>query len=416
MATGGVARAPPRAPAQRAARVRPRPRRASAHAAEAGAEASGAQTHADGTAARASVAAFPRPRSPARYYALPLSVAAACVASAAGAAPSMLAPGIAFVVVPLVDAFLGEDTSPPLPDDGSGRALPSLHYRAPLLTFAFVAMASLPYCCARFCVQASAALAHTSAPGALGLVALVLSSGVVGGLGINAAHELVHSTRRSERVLARVLLSFYCYVYWATSHLSHHRHVGLPERDSATAALGETVWGFAARAPAKNLRLALHDERRRLRRAEWVLGPSVVCGTLCALYGPLASVFYAAQAAVAVFLLETVNFVEHYGLQRQSRRKSAPPSTEISWNGSWPASDALLFNLQRHADHHDAGRASVPYERLRLHSEGAMSAPRLPASYPVLILLSVFMPPLYSRLMDGRAREANARARALYET
>jgi hypothetical protein len=59
------------------------------------------------------------------------------------------------------------------------------------------------------------------------------------------------------------------------------------------------------------------------------------------------------------------------------------------------ASDAVLLRIQRHADHHM--RAARPFHAL----DSAAGAPRLPASYSAMLLLSL-VPPLWFALMNPR--------------
>ena len=333
-------------------------------------------------------------------FAAPLLAPAAAVASAWGAAPHCLVPALVFVAVPLLDVALGEDRSPPAGGGrSSGGGLGGLAsasserlYRLAVYAFAVAATLQLGVSACAFCqAVGEGALAEAAA--------LALSAGVVGGLGINAAHELCHG-RPAERRACRALLACWAYTFWATSHLAHHALVGLPGKDCATATRHETVWGFAARAPGKNLGQALAFEERKGRprwRAlcSYAAAPAAIAAALTVALGPAALVFYVAQAAIAVFLLEAVNFLEHYGLERADASAAVTPA--LSWNASWPASNALLFNLQRHSDHHSQGRAGAHYQTLR-DMEPAQ-APRLPHCYPTMILLSL-VPPLFAAKMD----------------
>ena len=106
-----------------------------------------------------------------------------------------------------------------------------------------------------------------------------------------------------------------------------------------------------------------------------------------------------AQGFVAVVLLEITNYLEHYGLERREigpgRYETVGP--QHSWNSSHLVSNAYLFNLARHSDHHFL--ASRPYEMLR-HWDDTV-APQLPAGYPAM-LLAALVPPLWFRIMDPR--------------
>jgi len=110
--------------------------------------------------------------------------------------------------------------------------------------------------------------------------------------------------------------------------------------------------------------------------------------------------FFAAAAS-----LEVINYIEHYGLMRA---EVAPGRYERvshlhSWNASQRLSNWLLFNLQRHSDHHE--RASRPYPALLHHDD----SPQLPAGYATMYVLAL-VPPLWHRVMDDRVARAQAGA------
>ena len=100
---------------------------------------------------------------------------------------------------------------------------------------------------------------------------------------------------------------------------------------------------------------------------------------------------------VGFLLLETVNYVEHYGLARAARpgggwERVGPAH---SWTSDHPVGRAVLFDLPRHADHHAfPGR---PFQVLRHMHE----APELPTGYAGMVVLAL-VPPLFHRVMDAR--------------
>ena len=107
------------------------------------------------------------------------------------------------------------------------------------------------------------------------------------------------------------------------------------------------------------------------------------------------------QAAVAVWQLELVNYVEHYGLTRrylgEGRYEHVLP--RHSWNASHRASNWLLINLQRHSDHHYKPDRRFPL--LQTYTEA--DAPQLPRGYPMMAIAAM-IPPLWKRLMNPRVR------------
>jgi len=105
------------------------------------------------------------------------------------------------------------------------------------------------------------------------------------------------------------------------------------------------------------------------------------------------------QAAIAVLLLELVDYIEHYGLlrRRKSNGKFEPTQPHHSWNSGHQASNWLLINLQRHSDHHYKPRKRFP----TLQSYPETEAPQLPHGYPWMVLLAL-LPPLYFNTMQPK--------------
>lgn len=243
----------------------------------------------------------------------------------------------------------------------------------------------------------------------LELLGLTLSVGIMGGVSINVSHELLHRRGKLERCLAELSLTSVSYAHFAVEHvLGHHRRVATPE-DPASAALGARVYPFVVRSVFGGLASAWQLEGARVRRLgrRWLglsdrrlrypLGLVAAYGVAFALSGWLGMLLMAGQSMVAIFLLEVINYIEHYGLRRQ---QIAPGKYERVWpHHSWNASERLsnwfLFNLQRHSDHHFA--AARPYWQLRHHEE----APQLPFGYAAAIPIAL-LPPLWRAIMDPR--------------
>jgi alkane 1-monooxygenase len=105
-----------------------------------------------------------------------------------------------------------------------------------------------------------------------------------------------------------------------------------------------------------------------------------------------------AVAVVAVVLLESFNYIAHYGLSRSvgSDGYSERLGPQHSWNSARRMNNAALFNMGRHSDHHR--RTTRSYERL----EAVCGAAELPSGYAAA-LLTALVPPLWRRVMDRRA-------------
>lgn len=231
-----------------------------------------------------------------------------------------------------------------------------------------------------------------------------------GGFGITIAHELVHRREAGARRAGKLLLMSVLYMHFAIEHVrGHHQRVATDE-DPASARFGQNVYAFALQSIIRQWRSAWHLEAARLlKRGEspwglhnemWLM--TVVQGVWLAaivVFAGWGSLFaYLAVAAVAVGLLEVVNYVEHYGLRRRrdAQGRWEPVRAHHSWNSDHVFSRALLFELPRHTDHHmNGGR---PFHTL----QSVETAPQLPSGYPEMVLLALF-PPLWFRIMNPRA-------------
>jgi alkane 1-monooxygenase len=320
---------------------------------------------------------------------------------------------VAFVfgLVPLADLVLGRNLRNPEPAE----------VETPLARAGFraVSWAVVP---ALLGLGVAAAAAVATRPFAIWeLVGVLLSVGTIaGGIGITAAHELIHKTNRFERALGQALLLNACYMHFYIEHLvGHHSRVSTPE-DPASARLGESFYAFWPRTVVGSFRSAWGIEAQRLGRAGaaawgprnrmlwYVAAPLAAAGALAAAFGPVAGAFFLAQGVVAFSLLEVVNYLEHYGLER--RALPGGRFERVAEHHSWSCANRLtnwfLFQLQRHADHHM--HATRRYEALR-HLDGA---PELPTGYAGMIWLAL-VPPLWRRVMDPRV--AAVRRAALAE-
>jgi alkane 1-monooxygenase len=215
-----------------------------------------------------------------------------------------------------------------------------------------------------------------------------------GGVGITVAHELCHKKSFKLRLMADFLLASVCYQHFAVEHVrGHHLNVATP-LDPASAHRDETSYAFILRSISQGFRHALQLDARYVL---FGFGLSVLMALLSAYFGLLVLMYFLLQAATAMVLLELVNYIEHYGLNRKqlSNGKYEKVLPVHSWNSSHRFSNYLLFNLQRHSDHH--ANAALPYTALQ-HQP---SAPQLPSGYPGMILISL-IPKVWFRMMNGR--------------
>jgi alkane 1-monooxygenase len=293
-----------------------------------------------------------------------------------GGAWLALTPFLAFALFPVLDLVLPK-ARPPTP----ARPTPLLYFY-------------LPYHAAL--ILAAAYSVHTLAWTAPRLWATALSVGVVtGGTGISFAHEWVHKLRPLQKLYGEWLLIWVGFGHYATEHVyGHHKRVATAE-DPATARKGEWLQAYIPRALYQGWKSAARIKPRRTLLHG--LASLAIAALLLVFLGPSALVFFLAQAAVAVLLLTSIDYVEHYGLRRtktaDGRYESVKPWH--AWDSDSLLMGELLIRIQRHSDHHMKPLRSYPaLELLR-------DAPRLPTGYAGMIWIA-WWPHLWFRVMDPR--------------
>ncbi|UGT63664.1 alkane 1-monooxygenase [Nocardia asteroides] len=310
-----------------------------------------------------------------------------------------IGPFIVLVAIPVLDWLVGEDGSNPRDEDYE-RLSADRYYRWCTYLFLPIQMVGLLIAC---WMWAGSELS------VLDKFGLATTLGLVSGIGINAAHELGHRVEHLERWLAKIALAQSGYGHFFVEHnRGHHVRVATPE-DPASARLGESLYAFLPRSVSGGFRSAIRIERERLARRgvgwwsprnhvlqAWSM-TVVLFGGLVVAFGWGVLPWLLLQAVIGAALLETVNYVEHYGLLRERRPDGrwARCSPRDSWNSDRLVTNIFLFHLQRHSDHHaNPGRR---YQTLRTSEV----APQLPAGYASMIVFAAF-PPLWRRVMDQR--------------
>jgi alkane 1-monooxygenase len=238
-------------------------------------------------------------------------------------------------------------------------------------------------------VLIAAGLLHACSPVALAmcaatmpgpeLVASIMLAGVssafVGGI---VGHELVHRRSRALRMLGRLLLWPALYDHFAIEHIRGH-HVGAARVDDPTTArFDEPFWPYVVRSVPGQIASAW-----QIDHGSTSIGLALELALLGAMglgLGAPALGAWLAQAVVATVLISAVNWFDHWGLDRGSRRFAA----HDAWDGESSLSHVLLLGLPAHPDHHL--HAARPYDELVRHHE----SPKLPLGYVRMVLLVVF--------------------------
>lgn len=302
-------------------------------------------------------------------------------------------------LVPLLDWLLGEDLSNP-PEAEVPRLEADPYYRA----INYAAVPVLWFTMLFNCIfLATHALPWSS------WIATVLVTGAVLGFGLNLSHELGHKRDALGRKLALFNSALGGYGHFSIEHnRGHHRHVSTPE-DPASARLGESIYRFVLREMPGAFLRAWRLEAQRLENrgmSRWHSHNEILqAGALTvALYGGLLALYGWPMVPVlglvafwGAFQLTSANYIEHYGLQRRRLPDGGYERCQPhhSWNSNHLVSNLVVFQLQRHSDHHaHPGRS---YQSLRDFPD----LPRLPSGYFGMFLIA-YLPPLWFSVMDRR--------------
>lgn len=236
-----------------------------------------------------------------------------------------------------------------------------------------------------------------------------------GVFGINVGHELGHRVNRFEQTLAKALLLTSLYMHFFTEHnKGHHKRVATPE-DPSSARYGEMIYLFYFRTIIFSYLSAWHIANEEVRKKgkavlslhnemiRFHLIQAALIGLIFWQFGGWVLLYFLAAAGIGILLLETVNYIEHYGLQRKATGEGTYERAmpEHSWNSDHIVGRLMLFELSRHSDHHYM--ASRKYQVLRHHDH----SPQMPTGYPGMMLLSL-VPPLWFSVMNARIKKLNS--------
>ncbi len=314
---------------------------------------------------------------------------------------------IAFGVIPLLELFIQPDDSNASEEEQKKR-LDNKAYDFLLYAIVPLQFIMLFWFLWNFTHAANASLAT--------LVGWLLAMGILNGaFGINVAHELGHRPNKKDQLLSKLLLMSTLYMHFFIEHnRGHHKYVSTPN-DPASARKNEVLYFFWIRAVIQSWKSAWKLERRRLKNSvegEWSWQNSMVrysfiqtsfIALILVVFGWKACLFFCISALFGILLLETINYIEHYGLLRKKiselRYEDVKPCH--SWNSNHRVGRLFLFELSRHSDHHY--QPAKKYQIL----EHTPNSPQMPTGYPGMMLLSL-IPPLFFWVMNKRIPKSNS--------
>jgi len=241
-------------------------------------------------------------------------------------------------------------------------------------------------------------------------VGLIFSTGIVLGVnGINVGHELGHRQTTNERFIGKALLlpSFYMHFYIEHNY-GHHLHAATPE-DPATAKYNQSVYSFWLTSTIRQYFNAWRIQSKLLKTNKqsfislkndmlwYTIFQITYLLIIATLLGTTALLFALFAGVVGFILLETVNYIEHYGLLRLKTKSGRYERVKEmhSWNSNHVIGRIVLYELTRHSDHHY--KSSKKYQILDCHDE----SPQMPFGYPTSMVLAM-VPPLWFKIMNKR--------------
>jgi alkane 1-monooxygenase len=304
----------------------------------------------------------------------------------------------AFVLIPLVEAFVPKAQSNLDPEEAKAK-VESPFFDLLLYTNVFIVYGLLYLLLNRVTATTLTSFEMIGMVGSIGTV--------FGACGINVAHELGHKPGRLPQFASKALLLPCLYMHFFIEHnRGHHLNVGTPD-DPATSRYGEHVYAFWWRSVRDSYLHAWEIENQRMTK----MGKAIASidnamihfhliqvsflAVVWMIFGLAGLAVAIAVAVIAFLLLETINYIEHYGLQRRKLDNGRYERVEVfhSWNSNHELGRVILYELTRHSDHHY--KANKKYQVLNHYDE----SPQLPLGYPTSMLLS-FVPPLWFKTMN----------------
>ena len=196
--------------------------------------------------------------------------------------------------------------------------------------------------------------------------------------------------------------------FFVEHNFGHHLHAATKE-DPATARYNQPVYSFWFTSVFRQYISAWRIQTKLLKQNKlsflsfkndmlwYTLFQASYLFLFYYFVGYKAFIFVFVSAIIGFVLLETVNYIEHYGLLRLKTGSGRYERVKQihSWNSNHVICRIVLYELTRHSDHHY--KSSKKYQILDCHDE----SPQMPFGYPTSMVLSM-LPPLWFRIMNKR--------------
>jgi alkane 1-monooxygenase len=311
---------------------------------------------------------------------------------------------IVFSIIPILDQILPDDNCNPTPEQEKVLSQQT-RWKIPVFLFVFMEWVHLFWVLSKI-ARFDLSISHQ--------IVSLIGMGMVSALGFLFSHELFHKRDFLSQAVGIFDMLKSLYMHFYSEHLfGHHKYVSTPE-DPATAKYNQSVYSFVIQSVTGSFVNTWNREKKIAakknlykyglgnRMIQWLaleagftLGIWFFLGTKCLC-------FFLGQAALSIFILETINYIRHYGLLRKKlpNGEYEPVTTKHSWNAPQRLQNYLLLKLQRHSDHH--ANAYKPYQAL----SSCLDSPNLPCGYAVC-LLAAFVPQVWFSIINPLAEATN---------
>ena len=307
-----------------------------------------------------------------------------------------------FVFIPILESYTKEGKNTYTDDEKKNRNLDPF--------FDFLLYLNIPIVFGIFFISLNTLLYSNTY---FEIIGIILSSSIVMATnGINVGHELGHRKSLFSRTCSKLLYLPCQYMHFFIEHnYGHHINVATPN-DPATAKYKQNLYSFWISSVTKTYLSAWKIQLKLLRVSKlsffsikndmifYTVFQTLFLIFIYFNYGLIITLYSLIMSIVSFLFLETINYVEHYGLLRKIKPNGRYERVKPyhSWNSNHTIGRIVLYELTRHSDHHF--KSSKKYQVL----ESIQDSPQLPYGYPTSILIS-FFPPLWFWIMNPLVRD-----------
>tara|TARA_B100000700_G_scaffold202871_1_gene223070 strand:- start:1031 stop:1672 length:642 start_codon:yes stop_codon:yes gene_type:complete len=212
------------------------------------------------------------------------------------------------------------------------------------------------------------------------------------------------------RGIGVILLLLCLYGHFRIEHIYGHHKKFATANDPASARKGENFYSFLVRCVfmsivsswniEKNLLIkknfSIFNLRNRMLHYFFIEILLLFLSYLIA--GLNGLIFIIFHSLISIILLELVDYIQHYGLERTKKNGVYEAYGEQhSWNSRYSTANWSTFNLGLHAEHHQTANKNYP---LLSHQKKEME---MPANYSIMIIMAL-IPPLWFKFMNPRLK------------